>query len=958
MKSSKDIKLQDIRIVGAKEHNLKNISVKIPRNSFTVITGVSGSGKSSLAFDTLYAEGQRRYVESLSSYARQFLGLMKKPDVDFIEGLSPAISIEQKKLNRNPRSTVGTITEIYDYLRLLYANAGEVFCYKCGRKLEKQSIDQIISSIYNLNNGKKIIILSPYAINKKGTFKNDFENLKKIGFYRLIVDKVEYTLDKTIELNKNEKHDIYIVVDRLQVLDDKKKRIFDSIEQALKFGNEKVLVQIINEDNSKQEILYSTKLACPYCDLSYPDINPALFSFNSPEGACPECHGLGVNLEFDVDKIIDFSLSIKEGAIIPFSFDESSWFGSIISSACKSFDIPLDIPLEKIPDSQLNLLLYGSTQEITVSYKSTKSEYVGKKLFEGIIPLLKRRYNETNSEDIRQWLEQYMKETICNSCNGNRLNNYALSIYLNGINIIDFTKNSVDKCIEIINNLNLSEYKKLIVKDVIKEINSRLKFLKDVGLGYITLDRKSYTLSGGEAQRIHLATQIGSQLSGVMYVLDEPTIGLHQRDNERLINALKELQSIGNTLIIVEHDKQTILEADYVIDLGPHAGINGGKVMFEGTVEDLFKTDTLTSQYLNGKKTILPPEKIRKDSKKYIKINNARLHNLKNISVQIPLKTFTVVTGVSGSGKSSLIIDLLYPALYYEKAHRKKNLDLINYYDNIEGIEYINGVYNIDQSPIGRTSRSNPSTYTKVFDHIRSLFASLPDAKARGYNAGRFSFNVKGGRCEYCQGEGETTIHMHFLPDVSVTCEVCKGKRFNSQTLEIYYHGKNIADILDLSIDEAYKFFQTIPSISNRLKLLIDVGLGYLKLGQSSTTLSGGEAQRLKLTRELGKNSKSSSSNIYFLDEPTTGLHFDDVSKLIAILQKLVDNGNTVVVIEHNLDLIKSADYIIDLGPEGGEEGGYIVYQGFMDEFINFENSYTSKYLKQEIENIRRFYAK
>lgn len=945
------INLQDIKIVGAREHNLKNISVTIPRNSFTVITGVSGSGKSSLAFDTLYAEGQRRYVESLSSYARQFLGLMKKPDVDFIEGLSPAISIEQKKLNRNPRSTVGTITEIYDYLRLLYANAAEVFCYKCGRKLEKQSIDQILNSVLSYPQGTKVMILSPYAANKKGTFKNDFENLRKIGFYRVIVDGKEYTFDQNIELNKNEKHDIYIIVDRIQISSDRKKRIFESIEQAIKYGNDKVLIRIIEENNTN-DVLYSTKLACPRCDISYPDITPALFSFNAPEGACPSCHGLGVNLEFDVEKILDTSLSIEEGAIIPFTYDESSWFGSIINSACKSFGIPLDIPLENIAKDKLNILLYGSQKEITISYKSEKSQYIGKKLFEGIIPLLKRRYDETNSEDVRQWLEQYMKENICTKCNGNRLNEYALSIKIEGINIIEFSKICVEKSLEFIKNLKLSETKQIIVKDILKEITSRLKFLQDVGLGYITLDRKSYTLSGGEAQRIHLATQIGSQLSGVMYVLDEPTIGLHQKDNEKLINALKELQSIGNTLIIVEHDKQTMLESDYIIDLGPSAGLNGGIVMFEGPIEDLLKTNTITALYLNGTKSIKLPEKRRKGNGKFITIKKASLHNLKDIDVKIPLETFTVVTGVSGSGKSSLIIDLIYPALLYEKSFKKKNSELSKYYHSIEGSEYINSVYHIDQSPIGRTPRSNPATYSKVFDHIRALYASLPESKARGYNQGRFSFNVKGGRCEHCQGEGETTIHMHFLPDISVTCEVCKGKRFNSQTLEVLYKGKNISDILDLSVDEAYDFFSTIPSISNKLKLLIDVGLGYIKLGQSATTLSGGEAQRLKLTRELGKTSKNGFSNIYFLDEPTTGLHFDDIQKLITILQRLVDNGNTVVVIEHNLDLIKSADYVIDLGPEGGEQGGNIVFQGYMDDFIFFENSYTSYYLRKEINNL------
>ncbi len=960
--------LSSIRVIGAKEHNLKNISVTIPRNSFSVITGVSGSGKSSLAFDTLYAEGQRRYVESLSSYARQFLGLMKKPEVEFIEGLSPAISIEQKKLNRNPRSTVGTITEIYDYLRLLYANVGQVYCYKCGRKLEKQSIDQMIESIYNLEEHSRLIIMAPYATNKKGTFKNDFENLKKIGFFRVNVDGKDYTLDEQIELNKNEKHSILVVVDRVELTESHRKRIFDALEQALKYGNDKVLIHYElpsdisangnrsetskkNNNEKLKELFFSAKMACPYCEISYPDINPALFSFNLPIGACPSCHGLGVSLEFDVNKIIDLNLSIMEGGILPISYEEGNWSSSMISAVCSAYDIPLNKPLGEVEESKRNILLYGTDKEVEMTHNSEKSHFTLKRAYEGVIPMLSRRYGETNSDEIRLWIEQFMKESVCNECNGQRLNSFALSVKIKDKNIMELSNLTVSDSLNFIDDLKFSDTETKISRDVMKEIKNRLIFLKNVGLGYITLERKADTLSGGEAQRINLATQIGSQLTGVMYVLDEPTIGLHQKDNEKLLSALRDLQKLGNTLIIVEHDKQTILDSDYIIDLGPGAGLHGGQVMYQGDTEGLLESDTLTGKYLRGEKVIPVRKERRKSGEKYLKLKGATLHNLKNIDVNIPLKTFSVVTGVSGSGKSTCFIDLLFHALYYEHSFKKKNPDLSRFYNEIEGVNFLSGVYHIDQSPIGRTPRSNPATYIKVFDNIRSLFSSLPESKARGYNPGRFSFNVKGGRCEHCQGEGQTTIKMHFLPDVNVTCEVCKGKRFNSQTLEIYYKGKNIADILDLSIDEAYAFFEKIPSIESKLKLLIEVGLGYLKLGQPAPTLSGGEAQRLKLTRELGRSVNKNFGNIYFLDEPTTGLHFDDIAKLLYVLQKLVDNGNTVVVIEHNLDLIKAADYIIDLGPDGGDGGGEVVFQGFYDEFLKCDKSYTQQYLLKELQS-------
>ncbi len=937
-----------IVIKGAREHNLKNIDVTIPRGSFTVITGVSGSGKSSLAFDTLYAEGQRRYVESLSSYARQFLGMMKKPDVDYIEGLSPSISIEQKKLNRNPRSTVGTVTEIYDYLRLLYTHAGTVYCHKCGRKIQSQTIDQIVDSIMDLDEKSKLIIMAPIAKQKKGTHKNTLKNLAKMGFYRIRIDGEVFTLEDEINLSKNKKHNIEVIIDRIVLSGDKRKRIFEAVEQSLSIANEKVLIQNLTKDFEK---LYSTNFSCLHCDISYPDIEPAFFSFNSPQGACEECHGLGFKLEFDEEKILDFSKSIKNQAIKPFNYAKNSWFGTIINAMSKVHDISLNKPLKQLTRKEIDIILYGSEKKFDIKWESKNHIVETTKKFEGVINTLKRRYHETNSDDIRSYYQQYMREDVCSVCNGNRLNQYALSVKIKSNNeeknIIQLTQSNVEEIIDFIDNADLKAHLVHIVEDIFKEIVNRLTFLKDVGLGYLTLDRKAYTLSGGEGQRIHLATQIGSQLVGVLYVLDEPTIGLHQRDNLRLINTLKNLQRIGNTLLIVEHDDQTIHSSDYIVDIGPRAGIHGGKVEYQGEYSNFLKSNTLTAKYLRGEICIPVPKTRRKGNGKSILLKGAAVNNLKSIDIKIPLNTFSVVTGVSGSGKSSLIIDLLYNALKYKvksgKDLKKKNYKTLNGHKEIEKVIHIN------QSPIGRTPRSNPATYTGVFDHIRKLFSTLPESKIRGYKPGRFSFNVKGGRCENCNGAGVNKIEMQFLPDVFVECEVCKGKRFNSQTLEIRYKGKTIADVLDLSIEEAYDFFDAIPSINRVLKFLIDVGLGYLKLGQPAPTLSGGEAQRMKLTKELSK--KLGKNNVYFLDEPTTGLHFDDVAKLVDVIQRLVDKGNTVVVIEHNMDLIKVSDYIIDLGPEGGKDGGELLFQGQTNKIIKCEKSYTAKYVKEALDN-------
>lgn len=934
-----------IIVKGAKEHNLKNINVNIPRDSFTVITGVSGSGKSSLAFDTLYAEGQRRYVESLSSYARQFLGIMKKPAVDYIEGLSPAISIEQKGLNRNPRSTVGTITEIYDYLRLLYTHISHVFCYNCGREIQTQTIDQIVDSVMKFGNGTKLQILAPIVENKKGSFQNLFDNFRKLGFYRIIVDGEHKTLEDEIILDKNKKHSIYIVVNRIVLDEEKRKVLFEGIEQALSIASGKV---IIDKDGERK--FYSTKFSCPQCDISYPDLKPSLFSFNSPNGACPDCHGLGFKLDFDIDKVLDFNLSIKDGAIKPFKFSEDSWTGKYFYQVFKFFDIPIDKKLNELDKDKLNILLYGSDKKFDLNYEGENYSFQSYKSFEGIINILRRRFNETKSEEAKDYYYSFMKEIKCSTCNGKRLNNFALSCKIkdngeNYYNIIQISEFNVKKILSIIDNLVYPENIGAAVKDILREVTSRLRFLINVGLDYITLDRMAYTLSGGEAQRITLATQIGSQLVGVMYILDEPTIGLHQRDNDRLIKTLKELKDLGNTLIVVEHDKQVMFESDYVIDLGPYAGVNGGNVVFQGEKEEFLKCDSLTAKYLRGEKKVYVNINKRKGNGKFLEINGCRLNNLKNIDVKFPLETFICVTGVSGSGKSTLIIDLLYDILARILNGNKNYKN--DYFDSIKGFENIERVIHIDQTPIGRTPRSNPATYTGVFNYIRDLFAELPESKIRGYKPGRFSFNVKGGRCENCLGDGEIKIEMQFLADVYVTCEVCGGKRYNSQTLEVKFKNKNIYEVLEMSVDEAYEFFKNIPVIENKLRLLQDVGLGYIKLGQSAPTLSGGEAQRIKLSKELSRVLKGNT--IYFLDEPTTGLHFEDIDKLVKVLHRLVDKGNTVVVIEHNLDVIKNADYIIDLGPEGGENGGEIIFQGYFNDFLNCDKSYTAYYLKNDL---------
>ncbi|ABR30045.1 excinuclease ABC, A subunit [Thermosipho melanesiensis BI429] len=916
-----------IIVKGAKVHNLKNITVKIPKNKLTVITGLSGSGKSSLALDTIYIEGQRRYLESLSSYARQFIGNLKKPDVESIEGLSPSIAIDQKSVSHNPRSTVGTITEIYDFLRVLFAKIGEPHCYKCGRKLEKMSIDEIVEDIYKNFRDKRIYIESPIAIEKKGTFKDTFEELMKKGYVRVEIDNKVYRLEDVPELNKNVRHNIFLIVDRLKANDSKdtRYRLFDSIEIALKEGNGIIYVKNIDDDITK---IYSEKMMCPVCGISMPEINPKLFSFNSPYGACNRCHGLGFTLEVDPEKVIDVEKPVLEAILI--GHKEDGWIPQRIRKILKIYGGDEKTPFKKLPEDTQEAILYGTT------------------FFDGLIPIVRQRYEYATSEEGRQWiLNKFFVENTCHECNGKRLRKEALSVLINGINIIDFTELPISKEHEFIILLKekLSEKKMEIVKDLIEELEKRLLFLNEVGLGYITLSRNVKTLSGGEAQRIRLATQIGSGLTGVTYVLDEPTIGLHQSDNERLISTLKKLRDLGNTVIVVEHDEDVIRNADYLIDIGPKAGINGGNIVYQGPIENIDSSTSLTIDYLKGKRKIEIPKVRRKGNGNYLILKGVRHNNLKNLTVSFPLGTFLCITGVSGSGKSSLIIDTLYPALM-NKLHNSKIP--IGEYDDIEGLEFIDKVIAIDQSPIGRTPRSNPATYTKVFDEIRKLFAMTPLAKARGYKPGRFSFNVKGGRCEHCQGQGIIKVEMLFLPDVFVECEVCKGKRYNSETLEVTYKGKNIADILDMTVEEALEFFKNIPNIYSTLKVLNDVGLSYIKLGQPATTLSGGEAQRIKLASELKK--KATGKTIYILDEPTVGLHFEDVKKLISVLNKLVDKGNTVIVIEHNLDVIKTADYIIDLGPTGGENGGYIIAQGIPEEIAKSKNSITGKYLKKVLE--------
>lgn len=931
-----------IIIKGAKEHNLKNIDLELPRNKMIVITGLSGSGKSSLAFDTIYAEGQRRYVESLSSYARQFLGQMDKPDVEYIEGLSPSISIDQKTTSRNPRSTVGTVTEIYDYLRLLYARIGTPYCYKCGKEISSQTVEQMVDKIMELEEKTRIQILSPVIRGKKGEHKNIIENIKKEGFVRIIVDGEMHEVTDEIQLEKNKKHDIEIVVDRIIIKEGIEGRLSDSIETALRLADGLVMIDIIGEE----KILFSEKLACPDCNVAIEELSPRMFSFNSPFGACPTCNGIGYHKEIDIEEVIpNPELSINQGGIAPFSTsNESTYYYQMFKAIAKNNNFDMDTPLKDAPKKFMDELLYGTDGTISFEFDSRYTgwrRYKGK--FEGVIPNLERRYRDTNSDYMRDRIDDYMSEIPCPSCKGNRLKEEVLAVRIGGLNIAELTNLSISQAIDFFENLELDERQQFIGEQVLKEIKERLKFLQDVGLEYLTLSRNAGTLSGGESQRIRLATQIGSSLVGVIYVLDEPSIGLHQRDNAKLLKTLRNLTDLGNTLIVVEHDEETMYSSDYIVDIGPGAGVHGGYIVAEGTVEEIKENPkSITGQYLSGKKKIEIPRERNKPNGNWIEIIGASENNLKNIDVKIPLGVFTCITGVSGSGKSTLINEILYKSLA-QKLNRAKIKP--GKHKEIKGLEHLDKAIVIDQSPIGRTPRSNPATYTGVFDHIRDVYAMTPEAKMRGYKKGRFSFNVKGGRCEACSGDGILKVEMHFLPDVYVPCEVCKGKRYNRETLQVKYKGKSIADVLDMTVEEALGFFENIPKISRKLQTLYDVGLGYIKLGQSSTELSGGEAQRVKLATELSK--RSTGKTIYILDEPTTGLHMADIHKLVKVLDELVEGGNTVIVIEHNLDVIKTADYIIDLGPEGGDKGGTIVATGTPEEVAKVEKSYTGQFLKR-----------
>ncbi len=935
--------MKKIIIKGARQHNLKNIDLELPRDSLIIVSGMSGSGKSSLAFDTIYAEGQRRYVESLSSYARQFLGRMEKPDIDYIEGLSPAISIEQKTTHRNPRSTVGTVTEIYDYFRLLWARTGHPHCPICGRPIQEQSVDQILDTILAYPSGTKLMILAPVVRGKKGEHQKVIDDAKRAGFVRVRIDGKIHSLDEEVSLNKNRKHDVEIVVARVKSSPEARKRIAEAVETALEVADG-TLIAVRKDDEGEKEQFFSQKNACPVCGISMPELQPRLFSFNNPYGACETCLGIGDTMEFDPDLVIpDKSLSFNEGAIATAN-PEAAWHRSWFESLAHHYQFSLDTPFDELPQDIYDIILYGSDEEIHVTYVSERRQgrFEYNSQFKGVLNDLKRRYLETKSDGIKSWLEQFMSQKECPTCHGKRLKPEALSVHVGGIDIYSATLMSVDSAFEFFSNLALDETEKLISDQIMKEIVSRLKFMQSVGLEYLTLERKASTLSGGEAQRIRLATQIGSSLVGVLYILDEPTIGLHQRDNERLIQTLKHLRDLGNTLIVVEHDEMTLRTADYIVDLGPGAGIHGGKVIAEGRLQDILENEhSLTGRYLSGKEIIVGPAEKRKGKHVSLFLRGAKEHNLKNIDVEFPLGKLIVISGVSGSGKSTLMNDLLYPALA-NRVNRSHHAE--GAYSAIEGVEQIDKIINIDQAPIGRTPRSNPATYVGLFTPIRELFASLPEAKARGYKPGRFSFNVKGGRCENCQGDGTIKIEMHFLPDVYVTCDVCKGKRFNQETLDIRYKGKNIHDILEMDVEEARSFFARIPSVKRRLDTLHAVGLDYIKLGQSALTLSGGEAQRVKLSLELSK--RSTGKTLYILDEPTTGLHFADVKKLMEVLHSLVDRSNTVVLIEHNLDVIKQADHIIDLGPEGGVNGGQVVATGTPEEVAAAEQSYTGRFLR------------
>ena len=935
--------MDKIIIKGARENNLKNINIELPKNKLIVMTGLSGSGKSSLAFDTIYAEGQRRYVESLSAYARQFLGNSEKPDVDSIEGLSPAISIDQKTTNNNPRSTVGTVTEIYDYLRLVFARCGVPYCPNHNIPISSQSVEEMTNKIMEYPIGTKMVIMSPVVHGEKGTHKDLFEKLRKDGFVRVRVNGEMYDLSEDINLDKNTKDKIDVVIDRIVLKEESRSRLFESIEQATKLSNGKVVIQILGDD--AKELVFSEQFACPHCEFSLPELEPRLFSFNAPYGACPDCKGLGIKQQIDVDLLIpDETKSLKDGCIKTLTDDPETIEFMELECLCNHYKIDMSTPWSKLSKKAKELILYGSDEPIRIKY-STRGGIKRDKLdfYEGIVNRLERRHMDTTSTWIREWLDNYMVDHTCDTCHGARLNDDVLQVKLGKKNIFEVTEMSIKDLIPFFENLKLSKEKEEIARLVIKEILDRLHFLENVGLGYLTLSRNAGSLSGGEAQRIRLATQIGSRLSGVLYVLDEPSIGLHQRDNEKLINSLLEMRDLGNTLVVVEHDTDTMLASDYLVDIGPGAGDKGGYVVAAGTPEEVMKSkDSITGQYLSGKLCIEVPKIRRKGIKKYLKIKGAKENNLKNIDVDIPLGTFTCVTGVSGSGKSSLVNEILVKAvskkIYNSKEHPGKH-------DKILGIDNIDKIVAISQNPIGRTPRSNPATYTGVFDDIRELFTTTKEAKMHGFEKNRFSFNVKGGRCEACRGDGVKKIEMHFLPDVYVPCEVCHGTRYNTDTLNIKYKGKNIAEVLDMRVTEALEFFENVPKIKRKLEVIDEVGLGYIKLGQSAPTLSGGEAERVKLAKELQKI--STGKTLYVLDEPTTGLHTDDIKRLLAILQKIVDNKNTVLVIEHNLDVIKCADYIIDLGPEGGDLGGTVIATGTPEEISKVKESYTGQFLKK-----------